>query len=329
MSSTNNKYWNGEEHAVLRASDVDATWATEGRGVELANRAFCVYYHGVRNVQASQGDENYNEIWGSLSRCATATRAGRLDIRTNILGRKVLSLQAAFEHLEENDGRWTDRNTLNYNGKAGRGFYNKAPHGPAVFLASVDNELDAMVSNLARFQASCEEMSQRRPSPHDGPREWQEVRTLVNRAKTAAERSRPILWLGTSTISARLPVGRLSRSVSGFNSAMDGNLTRTVKVFEVFNHIADALDIYMDETHRPGGGDQNFALGLAALNFAMTLSPVLGAFYGPIISRIPGLITDWERSMANYHDRRLNAAAHEMTGRPNAPANCQYCNKPL
>jgi hypothetical protein len=329
MSSTSNKYWNGEEHAVLRAGDVSAPWATEGRGIELANRAFCLYYHGVRNVQASRGDENHEEMWGSLSRCATNRRVGVLDFRSDLLGRKVLSLQAAFQHLEENDGRWTDENTLNYSGKAGRGFTNKAPHGPAVFLASVDAELEAMVTNLGRFQASCQELSQRRPSAHDGSRDWQEVRNLVNRAMTAAERSRPILWLGTSTISARLPVGRLSRSVSGLNEALDGHLTRTVKVFEVFNQIADALDIYMDETHRPGGGDRNFALGLAALNFAMTLSPVLGAFYGPIISRIPGLMTDWERSMANYHDRRLNAVAHEMTGRPRAPANCQYCGKPL
>lgn len=329
MSSTSNKYWNGEEHAFLRHRDVSASWAQSVSGIDVANRAFCVYYHGVRNIQASQGDENYDEMWGSLSRCATQRRVGVLDFRSDILGRKVLSLQAAFQHLVENNGRWTDENTLNYNGKSGRGYANKAPHGPAVFLAAVDEELDTMTTNLARFKTSCEEMSQRRPSARDDPREWQEVRNLVNRATTSAERSQSILWLGTATISARLPVGRPSRSVSGFSDAMDGHLTRTVKVFEVFNQIADALDIYMDETHRTGGGDRNFALGLAALNYAMTLSPVLGAFYGPIISRIPGLMTDWERSMANYHDRRLNAAAHEMTNRPSAPPNCQHCNKPL
>jgi len=132
----------------------------------------------------------------------------------------------------------------------------------------VDVELEAMVTNPGRFQASCQEVSQRRPSAHDGPRDWQEVRNPVNRARTAEERSRPILWLGTSTISARLPVGRLRRSVSGLNDALDGHLTRIVKVFEVLSHITDALDIYMDETHRPGEGGQNFALGLAALNSA-------------------------------------------------------------
>jgi len=77
----------------------------EGRGIELANRAFCLCDHGVRNVQASRGDENHEELWGSLSRCATNWRVGVLDFRSDLLGRKVLSLQAVFQHLEENDGR--------------------------------------------------------------------------------------------------------------------------------------------------------------------------------------------------------------------------------
>jgi len=99
----------------------------EGRGIELANRAFCLCDHGVRNVQASRGDENHKELWGALSRCATNRRVGGLDFRSDLLGRKVLSLQAVFQHLEENDGRWTDENTPNYSEKAGRGFTSKVP----------------------------------------------------------------------------------------------------------------------------------------------------------------------------------------------------------
>jgi hypothetical protein len=108
------QYYYGGEQASLEATDVDAAWKSEPRALGLLNKAFEIYYNACNSIKQVNDDELRQKLTLSLD------KAARYWYFMYASPGKVNTLVDGFQHLDKNDGRWTDPNTGTYN-KMGRG----------------------------------------------------------------------------------------------------------------------------------------------------------------------------------------------------------------
>jgi hypothetical protein len=324
MSEDNNQYWNGTEHAVLERGDISASWGSgdhSGVKIDAANRAFCIYYHAKQSLTESAGEAHWSEMNRTLRDCA---RRG--------WGRGVNDLQEALHHIDVNGGSWTDNNTRNYYGGRGksysRGLIQGMAEGPASFLRAVDDKLPDLQNALTQYQEKCGELAGMRLT-ENSQSEWEVFKSKIEAVKTSAERAKPLMWLVPAAVTANLPATTsgyaAARRIEEFASSGGRRLNQSIKFLGVVTSINDGLTVYADAT-RAMGGDRRAGVAFAALNFALTFVPVLGSFYGGIVSRIPGLISNWTDFMQEYHASRLNPEAHlrRQAARPR-PWQCDIC----
>lgn len=346
MSLDSNPYWNGDQHAKLQLDRVEAPWRNgshANRAVKVANMAFCVYFHGMQEIRRNRGESHEQEMFTSLRKCAKDSGSiwSRLPGGG---GGSVHSLQEAFAHLHENNGRWTDPGSARYYTK--RNFCPErlsvdksqssttpdVPISAVSFMEAVVEELDDNVRHFRSFLKAGKELEDVRvPSSgagiHDSEkRDWAKTRDLVADAKTALERTRPLLWLGAQDVSTRLPVGKSRSSWERASAQVLDGFERSVKVIEVFDSVADALEIYTAEMNRPGG-DRRAAAALILLNYTVSMVPVMGGFYSKLVKGIPEL-EDW---MINVRTTRY-AEIDRVISNPmyyrkaDNPPRCSTCN---
>lgn len=326
MSETDNRYWNGQAHAVLTRDNVRASWgsgAHSGLRIDAANRAFCIWYYAQQTLSESVTESHWTQMYRSLNDCATEG--------SGVFGAN--DLQEALNHLAENNDQWTDDSTTSYFGGPGKsynhGYVRDMPEGCANFLSAVDEKLPQMRSTLQEYQTRCQALQRLRPSPRQSTSDWEQIKSNLDAVKTTAERAKPLLWLAPAAIRASVPRTSsgmsAARRVEAFADAATPHVERSIKFLDAVGNIHDAMTVYVQATQALGG-DRRAGLAFAALSYAMTFVPVLGGFYGTIIQKIPGLITNWRAFIRDY-TRRFDDPEGWLRERANRqPAwRCEIC----
>ena len=276
-----NQYWNGSVQATLDRNHVSAAWgrpglAHSGASINLANRAFEVYYSAHRNISASASTGHQPQMLAALH---DAARTG--------WGSGVSDLEESFEHLSASGGAWSDNNTKNYYGgpnKIFRGALVSGPTGPVNFLNQVDANIERLRGIYTRYNGQVQVLTTAVASDN-----WTRIGETLGDFKTWAERAKPFLWWA--------PV----------HEQRAGQL---VSLAGALGNIHTAATMYTNS--RAAGFDPRSAAALTALRTAVGFVPVLGDFYGRAIEMIPGLAS-WFRGLIQERVRRLDAAA---AGRP-------------
>jgi len=324
-SDTDNPYWNGDTHAVLRREAITADWATtpySGLRIDAANRAFCIWYHANQTLSESVTDPHWGEMWETMRACANEG-----------WGLGVSDLRESLWHYAENGGRWTDDNTRIYMGGRGnsyaRALITDVPEGPCNFLRAVDDRLPQLRRAMEVYQQKCDAIRQLRPSASSSRSDWDRMKDDISAIKTAAERVKPLMWMMPAAVTARLPNTSAGLSAARrIEEFADGGaqwLDRSIKILDVVGKITDGVTVYT-EASRAMGGDSRAGIAFAALHYSMNFVPVLGSFYGAIVAKIPGLIENWRDFMADYTRRFDNPEAWLRERARRRPAwRCEIC----
>ncbi len=317
-----NKYWDGDEHAVLKKEDVSASWGSgHPRRIDAANRAFCIWYHGQKTLSENVTSKSWSLMFKSMNDCG---RTG--------WGFGVSDLEEAFDHLIKNNGKWTDNNTANYYGGKGKsykwGLISDVPEGCANFLTAVDNQLPKLKKAITEYQKSCQALQTIKLTK--SPSDWEKVKTHVDNIKTSIDYGvKPLTWIMPATITAHLPINSntLPR-MNNIEDLADGIYSRAGKAvtfLDTVGKIHDCMTIYVDAT-KAFDGDRRVGVAFAALSYALTFVPVLGGFYGAIVQKIPGLVIDWKDFMDDYHRTRLHPERYLKAQPSRKPAwRCDIC----
>lgn len=325
-SDTDNAYWNGQFHATLSSNVISADWGSgqySGVRIDATNRAFCIWYHACQTLSESATEPHWGEMWQTMRACANEG-----------WGWGVSDLRESLWHYAQNGGGWSDDNTKIYFGGNGhsykRALISDMPEGPANFLAAVDDKLPRLKEAMRVYQEKCNALQQLRASAASGSSSWERMNENLSAIKTYAERAKSMMWMLPATVSARVPSSSAGlsavRRVEEFADGATTWLGRTVSILDVVGKITDGLTVYTDAT-RAMGGDRRAGLAFAALHYSMNFVPVLGTFYGTMISKIPGLINNWREFMADYTRRFDDPEAwlRERASRPR-PWQCPICH---
>jgi len=270
-----NDYWDGVRQASLTREQITASWAApgvaySGRSIELANRAFEIYYQANRRISDCTSADHRARMLASLR---DAARSG--------WGTGVDDLAEAFEHLEQNGGRWTDNGTQNYYGGSQKVFQGALTTGPVScvnFLNAVDSKMSELKDILERYRGQVQRLSDAQ-----GRDDWRTVGTVLSEIKDWGERAKPFLWWAPS---------------------VQRRLGTAVTFADALSNIHTGLTTYRSAVG--AGFDNRAAAALVALRTAVGWVPVLGSFYGAAIDMIPGLLI-WFRGLVDDHLRRIDA----------------------
>ena len=271
------EYWLGNRQATLQRDQVRADWGrpgTEhsGTAIALANRAFEVYYTARRNINACTDSSHKNAM---LQKLEEAGRSG--------WGIGVNDLEESFEHLERNQGIWTDGSTSNYFGGPNKIFPNAlvtGPQGPVNFLKAVDANVEELRRILDRFNQQTQQLAQAQQNDN-----WTRIGDITGEIQTWGERAKPFLWWAPNA---------------------EQRLGQVVSFAGALSNMHTALTTYTNS--RSAGFDSRTSAAIAALRTAVGWVPVLGEFYGRAVDLIPGLAT-WFRGLVQDRGRRIDAAA--------------------
>lgn len=326
VSDTNNPYWDGENHAVLRRENIKASWARKNYSnvsIDAANRAFCIWYWGQQTLNDTAGEPHWSRMYKTMRECANEG-----------WGWGVSDLRESLWHYAKNGGSWSDDNTKIYFGGDGRSYrrtiISDMPEGCANFLDAVDDKLPELKQAMQAYQQKCEALRRLKVSSSSSTSDWDRMKDDLSAIKSHAERAKSMMWMLPPTVTARMPntsVGwSAARRVEEFADGATTWLDRSVKIFDVVGKITDGITVYT-EARQAMGGDRRAGLAFAALHYSMNFVPVLGSFYGTMISKIPGLINNWREFMVDY-TRRFDDPEAWLRERANRPRawKCPQCS---
>lgn len=321
-SESNNDYLFGKYHAVLSKEVVAAGWGNDSNAatrVDAANRAFCIWFHAQKSLYDSIAEPHYDKMWKTMYECS---KSG--------WGLGVSDLRESLWHYASTGGQWTDGNTTTYSGKDGKCYKRRVvnmPEGPANFMRAVDEKLPTLKTTLQKYQESCKALARIKP---DTTSDLEKMGKHLGDIKTYAGRAESMMWMMPAVVQAKVPntSGGWSavRRAEEFADGATTWATRSVKILDVVGKITDGVKVYTDATAAMGG-DRRAGLAFAGIHYAMNFVPVLGTFYGTIISKVPGLIVAWTEFMTNYHTRLDRASRGLDYGRPTKPPawKCPLC----
>jgi len=269
-----NPYVYGDQQATLTDGQVDAKWkATAPKGVYFLNLCFELYYKAYNAVTA-QGADPDDAMWKSLWHAANSgdflTGIGRVD-----------RLTKAFDHLAQNNGRWTDENTWNYNGGPGRvgGDVNaEVPLCAANFLDAVNNAYEKLRSALDGFSDGLGKLKEGKEAEDDT--KWNKVGEGLEAVEKYGGRAKPLLWLAPETLS------ECGSTLLEWNE----------KILKVHGYGTTAMKLAASNTP---GTDALFL----ALQQVLSYAPFIGGFYGKIVAEIPDMARHWAEFMDSYWAR--------------------------
>lgn len=271
-------YRNGTEKASLAASDITASWADDDRlsgHLQVANRAFDLYHTAITNIHQVPDSDQRSRMQEKLS---NAARSG--------WGWGVSDLNEAFEHLADNNGKWSDNNVKSYMGGPNKCINEMLIKGPSAavnFLNAADEGAAVLTAETERFRrekARAENARQRD--------DWETVGTAIGNIKTGAEVITPWLW----TAPAYQRVG-----------------SRTIAFADVCGKMHGGAKAYVDMRNQ-AGWSRNESAAYAALVVAVDFLPVLGSFYGEALKMLPGMISSWQSFIDDYHRQKLRPERH-------------------
>jgi len=264
------QYYYGGEQASVEAADVDAAWKSESRALTLLNRAFEIYYDACNAIKRVDDPELQQTLELSLD------KAAKYWYSLYSFPGKVNTLVGAFEHLDKNDGRWTDNNTGSYNGGiGGAGWVQVVPSCAASFLRAVDENIEKLRDCLGSFAQGLADMKK-----GDEDNKWEKVGKGLEGVEKYGKYVKPLLWLAPEAL----------------KDAGETVLEWDEKIAKVHGYASKLMTI--GASNQPL--DDFLIIGLTeVLNYA----PVIGGFYGRIVAEIPGFARHMEEFANNYWAR--------------------------
>lgn len=265
-----NAYLYGRQQAILRPDDVDAKWKSESRALEFLNLSFELYYNAYNAVEAT-GD---NAMRSSLRKAVNTgnwtvvTGWGRLD-----------KLSEGFDHLEKNNGRWTDEEVWNYNagpGEIGGPVFATVPLCAANFLGAVNDAIEKLRDALGNFAQGLGKIKEGKDDSN-----WKKVGDGLEAVEKWGGRAKPLLWVAPETLS----------KYGDTLLEWDG---RILKVHGLASKLMVAA-----ASNQPVP-----ELLLVGLGEVVSYAPLIGGFYGKIVEEIPAMARHWTEFMDDYWARR-------------------------
>jgi hypothetical protein len=272
-----NKYYHGVVQAQLDQKDVRAAWINKPRadvGLVLLNKAFEIY-HLAYNAISDVTDTDLNlELTHNLDKAA---KAGWNP--TSLWG-NVHCLEDAFQHMEKNDGCWTDTNTDLY--KGGRDTF-VGPHFQAVsivpscavsFLEAVDADQSKLRDCLDNCHHGLKELT-------ESADRWEQLGEALKGVEKYSKYAKPLLWLTPKPLQEAFgTVVEWDKRIDDIHGKID-----TIIAYGTSNHPVE---------------DGVFQGLVAVLQYV----PVIGPSYGKIVAQIPAFAGSTEAFADGYWARR-------------------------
>jgi hypothetical protein len=267
------QYLYGNELAELQPEDVDASWKSEPKALPLLNKAFEIYFEAYNAIRKFDDDP---QLQSDLSH--SLNKAAKYCYPLYWGFREVNTLVAGFEHLDNNDGRWTDENVGSYNGGVGgAGYVRPVPACAASFLRAVDDNVKELRESLENVATG---MGQIKEGQEEQDTNWEKVGKGLEAVEKYGERAKPLLWLAPESLQEG---GETVLQWDGKIAKVHGYATRLMKIATSNQPLDDAL--------------------FAGLTEVLNYAPVLGGFYGRIVAEIPGMAQHWEEFCDDYWAR--------------------------
>ena len=267
------QYLYGNQLAEVDKEDVSAAWKSEPKALALLNKAFEIYYDGYNATKRVDDPQYQRELQRSLD------KAAKYWYPLYSMFGKVNTLVDAFEHLDKNDGRWTDENTGSYNGGVGgTGYVAPVPSCAASFLRAVDDdikELKECLGNIAEGIGKVTEASE------GDDTNWEKVGKGLEAVEKYGKYAKPLLWLAPESL----------------QKAGETVLEWDEKIGKAHGYATKLMTIA--SSNRPM---DEFLF--TAITEVLQYVPVLGGFYGKIVSEIPGMAVHWQEFSDDYWARR-------------------------
>jgi hypothetical protein len=265
-----NPYLYGRQQAILATDDVDAKWKSEPRALEFLNLSFELYYNAYNAVEAT-GDD------GMRRSLRKAVNTGNWTVVTG--WGKLDKLSEGFDHLEKNNGRWTDENTWNYNGGPGRiggNVFATVPLCAANFLEAVNDAMETLRAALGSFAEGLGKLKEGQDDSN-----WKKTGEGLEAVEKWGGRAKPLLWVAPETLA----------------KYGDQLLEWNGKILKVHGLASKFMTAAASNQPVP-------ELLLAGLGEVLSYAPMIGGFYGKIVAEIPGMARHWTEFMDDYWARR-------------------------
>jgi hypothetical protein len=266
-------YLYGMEKAELDAEDVSAPWKSEPKALPLLNKAFEIYYDAY---QATNNIDDPN-MQGSVRR--SLDKAAKYWYFLYSSPNKVNSLVGAFEHLDKNDGKWIDDNVGSYNGGVGgNGWVQPVPSAAASFLRAVDDNIKELKEHLGEIAEGISLAAEGQEEPDTN---WKKVGEGLEKVEKFGKYAKPLLWVAPESLK------------EGAETLLE------------WDERAGKIHGYMSKLMTIGASNQPLEdFILMGVTQALNYLPVLGGFYGRIVSEIPGFAEHMEEFSDDYWAKR-------------------------
>jgi len=267
------QYLYGNQQAEVAIEDVTAPWKSEPKALPLLNKSFEIYYDGYNATKQVDDVQYQRELQRSLDKAANYwyflySMAG-----------KVNTLAGAFEHLDKNDGRWTDDNTGSYNGGiGGPGYVAPVPSCAASFLRAVDDNIKELKECFGSIADGIGKVTE---AQEEDQTNWEKVGKGLEAVEKYGKYAKPLLWLAPEAL----------------QKAGETVLEWDEKIGKVHGYATKLMTIAA--SNRPM---DEFLF--TALTEVLQYVPVLGGFYGRIVAEIPGMAVHWQEFSDDYWARR-------------------------
>lgn len=288
-------WWEGRTQAILMPGKVMAIWGLEAGSADriaIANRAFEVYYRGMRCVNDldSRGEQS------------KAMRGRLQSLAKSGWGLGVADLEDAFSHLAKHATDWKDEKTADYTGGRDKVFPRSVKGAPLFAV----NFLTAVEADFQKFKKTCletynEHLSALAALALQKPTNWERVHQTISATNSAAGTAGAFLWYGPPLQKAMIDQGRIVGH-GGSSGALDHKLAgiagRLISYSQVCDYIAGALTDYVKLR-------RHNLEAFVPLKFALKFIPILGGFYGSAIDAIPA-IKSWFVSLMRQYIERID-----------------------
>ncbi len=273
MSNSFSDYWDGRAKAVLTPNLITVGWGHgENSDVQrqFVNRAFEIYYESRNRINRCDNQAHRRLMLESLEDSATDG--------SGLWG--VNDLKEAFEHLADNNGRWTDSSTDSWSG----GRYSifqwtllTAPSSIVAFMQSVNEKVTKLREITEEYNSHGQTLEQALSNS-----QWSRLGNILETINTWGGKAKPFLWWA-----------------SDVRDHLSGILSYTSTLADIHTGLTE----YTTLTARRGlSPDQ--ALASMAFKRAIGAVPILGKFYEKAFELAPN-IRDWFIELQRGYQGRI------------------------
>ncbi len=287
--SSYHSYWEGDELAWIEEIPVTVIRHYREDAAKAMNFAFLLYYYGMRFAKGvKQADAKAGKVLRDDLRAAA----------TSGWGFGVKDLEDAFEHVADNDGRWSDNKAKPYYGALGR--YGAVPVAAFNFFGAIDSRMAEARTLADQHEKASERMA---AALEVGTPQWQKAGEALSTIQTISGNMERFLWL--------VPV-----AVAGGPSIILHRVDAVVDMVEKGNEIGSKFLSAISDTRAAvetfdsamrAGFTTEQGLLLAALQKVAGAVPVLGEVYAQAICLIPEIASMFQTIVETRNQQMLHA----------------------